>query len=63
MNRLLKSEMVKLAKSRLLRLGGSANAAASYTPAALGRALGISAAWIADFALPACCLFQRAELK
>ncbi len=56
MNRLLKSEMVKLAKSRLL-LGGNA------TPAALGRALGISAAWIADFALPACCLFQRADLK
>ena len=40
-----------------------AMAAASYTPAALGRALGISAAWIADFALPACCLFQRADLK
>lgn len=57
MNRLLKSEMVKLAKSRLLLLGGNA------TPAALGRALGISAAWIADFALPACCLFQRADLK
>ncbi len=57
MNRLLKSEMVKLAKSRLLRLGGNA------TPAALGRALGISAAWIAGFALPACCLFQRADLK
>ena len=37
--------------------------AASYAPAAVGKAFGISLLWIAGFAVPACRMFQNAELK